>query len=183
MSQYITPNQAADLLMVSPITLRTWENKGLIRAAKTAGGHRRYSMKEIEKFAHERGISLVSGDVSGMRVLIVDDEASFAKMLSDYLKLKLHNCETSVALSGFEAGLLIESFQPNLVLMDLSMPDINGCEVCRIIKNTPKTKNIRVIAMTGSYSDDAVKKSIECGAETCVPKPVDIENLLEWINR
>jgi len=68
-SEYLMPKQAAELLMVSSNTLRLWTQQGIIRAVTTAGGHRRFLRKEVERFLRERS----SIEIEKFKVLIVDD--------------------------------------------------------------------------------------------------------------
>jgi excisionase family DNA binding protein len=79
---YLTPNQVAEKLMVSPITVRGWALRGLLKAEVTPGGHRRFLVAEVERFARERS----SQDRQRpQRVLIVDDNQSLARYLQDFL--------------------------------------------------------------------------------------------------
>ncbi|MCK5092197.1 MAG: response regulator, partial [Gammaproteobacteria bacterium] len=70
---------------------------------------------------------------------------------------------------------------PNIVLLDLMMPGLDGFEVCRQLKDNPATSAIRVIAMTGYRTEENVKRIIEAGAEECLVKPIEQDSLLELI--
>ena len=72
--EFLTPHEVATLLMVSPVTVRQWAQKGLLAAQTTAGGHRRFAIETVAAFARERGI-----DLPGItaRLLIVDDNRQF----------------------------------------------------------------------------------------------------------
>jgi len=166
-SEYLMPKQAAELLMVSSNTLRHWTQQGLLKAVITAGGHRRFKREEVERFLHERN----ANDIEKLKVLIVDDDPNFSQYLKDVLNTNPQVEATDIAHNGFDAGAKIHSFHPNVVLLDLIMPDLDGFAVCRQIKNAPETSSIRIIAMTGEHTDENVQEIISSGAETCLAKP------------
>lgn len=174
---YLTSIEVAALLRVSPVTIRQWAQKGMLDAEYTPGGHRRFLIHEIQRFATEHGISLHDNDSSGQRILIVDDDASLAQYMVDMFEsiageqdLEL---QIEVAEDGFEAGGKVFRFRPHIMLLDLLMPGMDGFAVCRSLKSSSETKNIRVIAMTGFDSEENVRKIIDAGAEACIAKPID----------
>lgn len=169
---YLTPNEAAAMLMVAPATLRVWADKGLIKAQTTAGGHRRFLREELERFRREQGFN--------QRILIVDDESSLARYLSALLS-GFPGVTTAVAHDGFNAGRLVQQFRPHTILLDLMMPDMDGFEVCRQIKSDPATRATRVIAMTGYPSTENVERILAAGAEDCLEKPIDETHLLAML--
>ena len=83
---YLTPTEVASLLMVSPITVRQWAAKGLLKAELTLGGHRRFMRHEIERFARDNGLSLQHKSAGpGGRLLIVDDDPQLVTLLREML--------------------------------------------------------------------------------------------------
>ena len=178
--QWLTPNEAAALLMVSPVTVRAWAARGELAAETTAGGHRRFLRGELERFARVRGLRLLESRPASaqgaLRVLVVDDDASFAGFLSELLRL--HGAEVTIALDGFAAGRAVERWQPSVVLLDLKMPGLDGFDVCRALKGSPGTRDIRVLALTGHASPENVAAIVAAGAEDCLAKPLDPARLL-----
>ena len=77
------------------------------------------------------------------------------------------------ARDGFEAGRLVWTFRPNVVLLDLRMPGMDGFQVCRTIKADPETSVTAILAMTGFHTPDTEAKILECGALRCFAKPVE----------
>lgn len=174
---YLTPREVADLLMVSPITVRQWAQKGWLEAQTTPGGHRRFLHRHVEVFACHRGLTLNHGDNDTTRVLIVDDDEQFSRFLVEALSELVETVTTEVAQSGFEAGQKIHTFAPHIVLLDLMMPGLDGFAVCRQIKENPSTKGIDVIAITGFHTRENVDRIVSAGARACLGKPVDLEML------
>lgn len=179
---YLTPNEVASLLMVAPGTVRTWADKGLLRAQTTVGGHRRFLRDEVERFIKEyqtQGVALPS---KVLRILIVDDDANLLRYLAALIGgVKNVPVEIATAHDGFEAGRMLHAFDPDIILLDLVMPGIDGFHVCRQIRQDPLTCDKRVIAMTGDASPENTDKAIQAGAEYCLAKPLDDEKLLNLL--
>lgn len=179
---YLAPNEVADLLMVSPVTVRQWAQKGMLDAMLTAGGHRRFTMEEVERFAKERGLTLFRPENEALRILIVDDNAEFVSTLKDVINNIDGEIKVDTAKDGFSAGAKIHSFNPDVILMDIRMPGLDGIEVCRFIKETPSARSIRVIGMTGFPGNGTVEAVIAAGAEKCLTKPFGASELMDALN-
>ena len=179
---YYTPNEVADLFMVSPITVREWAKKGLLKAELTPGGHRRFLVPEVQKFARQRDLTLQERQDPRTRILIVDDDRQFCRYLAEHFSAHDDTIVTETAFDGFSAGQCIPNFRPHIVLLDLMMAGIDGFEVCRKLKGDPDTKKIRVIAMSGFASLENTQKIIEAGAERCLSKPIDISELSDVLD-
>ena len=178
---YLTPQEVADLLMVSPITVRQWAQKGWLQAQTTPGGHRRFLQRHVEAFARERGLTLHSVDDGALRVLVVDDDEQFAGFLVEAITSVDAGVSVEVAASGFEAGQMIRTFAPQVVLLDLMMPGMDGFAVCRQIKDDPATKSIDIIAITGFYTPENAERIVQAGAKVCIGKPVNVDLLMREI--
>jgi len=176
---YLTPTEAATLLMVSPITVRQWAAKGLLKAELTLGGHRRFLWHEIERFARDNGLNLQRSDSGYVsRLLVVDHDPQVARRLAEILD-EHAGLTIETALDGFEAGIKVQQFNPDLVLIDLLMPGLDGFEICRRLKADPVTRSIRLIAMTGLPSPENTQRALAAGAERCFAKPFDTTALFE----
>ncbi len=178
---YLTPNAVADLLMVSPVTVRQWAQKGDLKALTTPGGHRRFLLRDVEAFASARAITLHKPDSSIARILVVDDDEQFVRFLVEVLKDFPNTVTTEIAHNGFDAGRKVQTFQPHIVLLDLMMPGLNGFEVCRRLKEDATAKDVRIIAMTGYYTENNAERILHAGADMCLSKPLDKKTFLNAI--
>lgn len=174
----LTPAKVASLLGVSPITVRKWAQKGIIPAHVTAGGHRRFYYSEIEQFARAKGMTLHLKDNETKRILVVEDDRQFAMFVTEVIQGIDPDLEILNAYDGFDAGLKIQKFHPAIVVMDLMLPGMDGFSVCERLKMNPETKSMRVIAMTGHYSVENVKRILSLGATACLKKPFSSEELI-----
>ncbi len=174
---YFTPNEVADLFMVSPITVREWAKNGQLQAKLTPGGHRRFLREEIHRFAKKRGLTLADATDPTTRILVVDDDHQFCSYISELLTTTTNFVTLQTAYDGFSAGQILTTFHPHIVLLDIMMPGMDGFEVCGKIKQDPETERIRVIAMTGNISASNRTRILTAGAECCLAKPIDTDEL------
>lgn len=174
---YLSPGETARILSVTPATLRGWTNRGKLKAETTDGGHRRYPVSEVLRLARQNGIDLKLPEDFSLRVLVVDDDEQFSLFLKEVLEEMHEVSSVAVAQSGYVAGNMIPRFKPDVVLLDLMMPGVDGFEVCRLIKQDLETRFIRVIAMSGYCSEENRREIVHAGAEVCLAKPFTIADL------
>ena len=178
----LSPTEVAKALNVAPVTVRKWAQKQMLQAVVTPGGHRRYSVQEILRFAQQYGLSYhQESDHTKLRILIVDDDEHVGGFLRELLADFPEQVECELAMDGFEAGHKIHAFRPDVVLLDIMMPGMDGFDVCRLIKSHDSTRQIRVIAMTGYFTEEKHRAMLAAGAEACLAKPMDIEKLLRMV--
>ena len=112
-------------------------------------------------------------------ILVVDDDP-YILMSLEFL-MKKNGYDVVVARNGTEAMELLNKQAPNLVLLDIMMPDVDGYEICRYIKKTASLKNIKVIFMSAKTKDADIKKGYELGASLYVTKPFSTRELVKQI--
>ena len=175
--RFLTPTEVADMLLVSPITVRQWAQKGVLPARTTAGGHRRFSREAVEAFARKLGMGeRPSGEPR--RVLVVDDDRQLNGLLVELLQARGGHVVVDCAFDGFEAGSKVHAFKPDVVLLDIMMPGLDGFEVCRRLKSDVTTMHIRVVAMTGHYSPATAQRLLAAGADQFLSKPFSNDEVL-----
>lgn len=178
------PSDVARLLGVTAMTVRRLSDKGELPSFLTPGGHRRFMLEDVEAYCQNRGIPFQAQTrEQKLRVLVVDDDRQYAEVIKEMLLESGLDLEVALAFGGFEAGLKVPEFNPELIITDLLMPDLNGIEMCRLLKSKPESQHIRVIGVTGQGTDDTVKDFIEAGADCCLVKPVPMSSLVELVTR
>jgi len=177
---YFTPNEVAKWMMVSPVTVRGWAQRDLLQAEVTPGGHRRFRREEVERFARQWN---PAGNKGPQRILIVDDDKTIVDLLTELLEGDERPVVVETAFDGFDAGRKVYAFQPDIVLLDLKMPGLSGAVVCKKIKEHPGNADIRVIGMTGDLTPEGRAELLAAGAECCLTKPIDMNQLLAQIHR
>jgi len=115
------------------------------------------------------------------RVLVVDDNMDAADML--VMMLQMFGHEVQAAYTGQTALETAVEYRPDVVLLDIGLPDMNGYEVARRLRQQPQTKDVRLIAMTGYGQDSDRQRSEEAGCEYHLVKPVDPQKLQDLLAR
>jgi excisionase family DNA binding protein len=182
----LSPNEVAKILMISPITLRQWAQKGKIKSHSTLGGHRRFFYSDVFKFAERENITLLQGNGEQQlrvnKILIVEDDKSFAQLFETVLSNHNSAWEIHIAYDGFEAGIKTQQLRPDIIFVDLKLPGILGDELCRNIKSNPALSAIRIIGMTGHIKKENIDLFLKAGAETVIEKPLNFELLYKILD-
>ena len=172
--------EAAKICLFSNTTVWRWVTSGKIKSFVTPGGQYRIFKEDLETFMIDKGMSpLLKEKPIKNKVLIVDDDPSMQKLLAKILET--YGYQTEAATDGFEAGIKITRFNPDLIFLDLFMPNMNGFETCRRIKNDPETKNIKVLILTGYDSQENRDRIMNEGADDYLSKPVVKDVLLKCV--
>jgi excisionase family DNA binding protein len=185
--EILTTFQAARLCGVSHKSIERWIDAGYLRGFRTPGGHRRVHRADLLEFIQKRRTTeraagaARSGD-GVPRVLVVDDEQTIRDLFTEFFRTAGQGrYAVEVAASGYEAGLQVERFDPQVVLLDLMMPDLDGFEVCRKIRNDPAHSSTIVIAVTGS--EEAATKASDSGMfHRVILKPIKMTQVKDTID-
>ena len=113
------------------------------------------------------------------KILLVDDEEGFLSVIKEALEIRGFDIVT--AKSAIEAGLELSSKKPDLILMDIKMPGIDGLQACAAIKKNPDTNNIPIMVVSAISEEAQVKRAHKMGISDYFVKPVDIEKLVNRI--
>jgi len=179
MSRMLSTFKIAQLLEVNPSSVANWVDQGLLTAHRTPGGHRRVAVEDLVRFLKEHKMPIPEElNIPAARILVVDDEPALTKMLARALKGANPDYEIIEAQDGFQAGQMVATLKPDVVILDLRMPGMDGFEVCRLIKKQQSTEHAVVVAMTAYPSPESEQRIRECGASAYFPKPLDMEKLL-----
>ncbi len=121
----------------------------------------------------------MSKNVTNKKILIVDDDP-YILMSIDFL-MKKNKFEVFVARNGNEALEQIKTNQPDLILLDIMMPDVDGYEICIKVKSDNKTKDIIIVFMSAKTRDTDIQKGLDLGAALYITKPFSTRDLLEKV--
>lgn len=110
------------------------------------------------------------------KILVLDDEESLRLLLCD--NLEFEGFETVSAGSGKEAIEIARKDKPALAVIDIGLPDMDGWEVCRRLKEQPETKDLPVVVLSGSVADQIQVLAKNHGVKHCVAKPYDCTQLV-----
>jgi excisionase family DNA binding protein len=181
-----TTHEVARLLGVTPITVIRWIESGRFKCFMTVGGHRRIEHGELKAFAQAHNLPWTDEEELQERkdfiVLAVDDDEDILEVLKDMLEdvrgLKLITCS-----NGFTAGAKLVEDRPNMILLDFKMPELDGFEFCRFIRQDPRFHDLIVVAMSGLKSDEDIARMREVGVHEVMTKPFGYDALQEQIQK
>ena len=115
-----------------------------------------------------------------IKVLVVEDDATNVEIVEIILE---DMCTIKIASSGEEALEVIYGFEPNVVLLDIMMPGINGYETCKIIRKDEKWKDTPIILVSAKAMPEELKEGIDSGANDFLTKPFHHEDLSNLIKK
>ncbi|MDP2938918.1 MAG: response regulator [Candidatus Omnitrophota bacterium] len=181
---FYTTHQVSKFCNVYPSTVINWIKDGLLPAYTTPGGHRRIKKDDLFKLMKKNNMPIPEELIkeNKNRVLVIDDDPKILKMISTILSSE-DDLEVETANSGFQAGLLISNWLPDIILLDLLMPEMNGFEVAKRLKSDEKTKDITVIAVTVVKDPKEIKKMYACGFGDYISKPFKSQELITKIKK
>ena len=113
------------------------------------------------------------------RILLVDDEPSIVKMVGK--RLEVEGFDVLIAMDGQEGLTKAQAEQPDLIILDLMLPKLNGYEVCTMLKQDARYQKIPIVLFTAKAQDKDEKLGMECGANAYVRKPFRAQELIEKI--
>jgi two-component system OmpR family response regulator len=172
---YYTTFKISQICGVNPTTVQNWIKENKLKAFQTPGGHRRVQSEDLIAFLKKFGMPIPPElDQKAPLILIVDDEKDILDMIGDLMQSEDRDVEVAKAQSGVEALLMIGERKPDLLILDLKMPGMNGYEVCHKLKSSPGTRNIRIVAISGDHSKAVEERIMKTGADLFFTKPLDI---------
>jgi excisionase family DNA binding protein len=182
-----TTYEVSKICHVTMKTIAEWVKTGKLIAQKTLGGHRRIKHADLIFFLKQNNIPIPDElePAKPVRILVIDDEIHIINYIIRVFQTSYpdNSYMISSANDGFEAGKQILSFKPDLIMLDLHLPGIDGFKVCENIKSDPLTKHIKIVVVTGDNSEETHNRVIKLGADGYIKKPFQIETLLEEIKK
>lgn len=178
-----TTSDVAELFKVYTTTVVDWITSGKLKAFQTPGGHYRIHRSDLTIFLKERHIPLSSHWAEKVRILLVDDEKTILKLMQRVLAKSHPDWSIRMAENGFEAGKEVMEFLPDLVVLDLQLPGIDGFDVCRNIRKTEQTKGTKILAISGYNTPENRERVLSVGADDFLGKPFEVKEFEERVRR
>ena len=176
-----TTGEVAEICKVSQQTVIRCFDSGRLHGYRVPGSRfRRIPRESLIQFMKENNIPLDQLEMGKRRVLVVDDDPAIVEMLVELLE-RDGRFEVQTATTGFDAGLKTKEFQPDVIVLDYMLPDINGSGVIKSIRSDPSVKDVRIIIVSGVVNREDVEALLECGADDFMQKPFSIEQLVKRI--
>lgn len=174
-----TTGEAAKICKVSQQTIIRCFDNGTLKGFRVPGSRfRRIPRDQLFAFMRDNGIPTDALESGKRKLLIVDDDESLVELMSDVFQSD-GRFEIKTANNGFDAGMLVKEFRPDLVILDVMLPDINGKEVCQRVRMDPTMETVKIICISGMVEQEKIQELRAAGANDFMNKPFAVDKLLE----
>jgi excisionase family DNA binding protein len=179
MKTVFTTGEAARICKVSQQTIIRCFDNGTLKGFRVPGSRfRRIPRDQLFQFMRDNGIPTDALESGKRKILIVDDDEELVELLVDVFE-KDGRFDIRTANNGFDAGMLVKEFRPDLVVLDVMLPDINGKEVCQRVRSDSNLETVKIICISGMVEQDKVADLKAAGADDFIQKPFTVDRLLE----
>ena len=179
MKTVFTTGEAAKICKVSQQTIIRCFDKGQLKGFRVPGSRfRRIPRESLYKFMKDNNIPTDALESGKRKVLLVDDDLELVELMTKVLEDD-GRFEVRVANNGFDAGMMVKEYRPDLIVLDVMLPDINGKEVCHRVRGDLSLEDVRILCISGLVEDDKIQELRLAGADKFLHKPFDIEELID----
>jgi excisionase family DNA binding protein len=176
-----TTGEVAEICNVSQQTVIRCFDSGRLQGFRVPGSRfRRIPRESLLQFMKDNSIPLDNLESGKKRILAVDDDEAILEMLVELLE-RDGRFEVRVARSGYEAGILTHEINPDCIILDYKLPDIDGNRVCKTIRANPSFSDTKIIIISGVADPDEIMELTAAGADDFLRKPFQIDELIARI--
>ncbi len=176
-----TTGEAAKICKVSQQTIIRCFDNGSLKGFRVPGSKfRRIPRDHLFAFMRDNGIPTDALEDGKRKILIVDDDEELVDLLSDVFE-KEKRFDIRTANNGFDAGMLVREFRPDVVILDVMLPDINGKEVCQRIRSDDSLEAVKIICISGMVEQDKIDDLKAAGANDFMNKPFNVDRLMDRV--
>jgi CheY-like chemotaxis protein len=161
--------------------VKKWIGQAKLRAIRTPGGHFRIPVEEFQRFRAAYGFPLEPQPAR--RILVVDDSPLVVDFIVDALRDLQPGSKLESASNGYEGLLKVGTFCPDLLVLDLRMPGLDGLEVCRRVKANPATRTTQILVITAFVDEGTAEEARRAGADGFLRKPLRLDDLNAEVER
>jgi excisionase family DNA binding protein len=179
MKTVFTTGEAAKICKVSQQTIIRCFDSGQLKGFRVPGSRfRRIPRDQLYNFMRDNGIPTDALESGKRKILLVDDDVELVELIHDVLE-KDGRFETRIANNGFDAGMMVKEYHPELIVLDIMLPDINGKEVCQRVRGDSTMDDVKIICISGMVEEDKIADLKASGANDFIQKPFEVEQLIE----
>ena len=176
-----TTGEAAKICKVSQQTIIRCFDNGTLKGFRVPGSRfRRIPRDHLYNFMKENGIPTDALESGKKKLLIVDDDQDLVDLMSDAFQ-RDGRFELRTANNGFDAGMQVKEFRPDIVVLDVMLPDLNGKLVCQHVRSDRSLDSVRILCISGMVEPSKVTELKESGANDFLQKPFTTDTLLERV--
>jgi excisionase family DNA binding protein len=177
MKTVFTTGEAAKICNVSQQTIIRCFDSGQLKGFRVPGSRfRRIPRDVLYRFMKDNGIPTDALESGRRRALIVDDDEELVELIRDVFDAD-GRFDVRVANNGFDAGMMVKEYKPDVIVLDVMLPDINGREVCQRVRSDVNLDDVRIICISGMVEADKIDGLKEAGADEFMQKPFEVDAL------
>ncbi|MEM7477191.1 MAG: response regulator [Planctomycetota bacterium] len=176
-----TTGEAAKICKVSQQTIIRCFDNGTLKGFRVPGSRfRRIPRDQLFAFMKDNGIPTDALENGKKKLLIVDDEQDLVDLMQGAFE-RDGRFDIRTANNGFDAGMAVKEFRPDIVILDVMLPDINGKEVCQRVRSDSTLDSVKIICISGMIEGDKVTDLHEAGANDFMQKPFAVDDLIDRV--
>jgi len=181
MKTVFTTGEAAKICKVSQHTIIRCFDSGQLKGFRVPGSRfRRIPRDALYRFMRENSIPTDALESGRRKILLVDDDPEIIQLMKDAL-LADGRFEVREVDNGFAAGMVAKEYHPDLMVLDVMLPDINGKAVCELVRRDPTMSDIKIFCISGMIEEDKIEELKQAGANDFMSKPLDVVQLLHRV--
>jgi CheY-like chemotaxis protein len=175
-----TTHDVSRLLHVNPRSVINWIEQDLLQSFRTPGGHRRIRHDDLLSFLRKHHMPTPAALMGeNINLLIVEDDQEFLGILQTYFE-RNGNYKVTTALDGISALIDVGRLRPDVMILDIRIPEVDGLEVCRRIK-ADRNNHTSIVAISGKPEHHS--ESLQAGADAFLAKPFELDQLQTVVAR
>lgn len=175
---YFSSREAAKLLGVAVSTIQLWVDSGLLRAWLTGGGHRRIACDSVkEMLKRQQEVANWNAKETSLSVIVVEDDAQQRRLYEKQITGWEGNANVITAKDGYEGLIKIGQALPDVIISDLMMPNIDGFQMVKVLKEIPELESCLIIVISGLDEDEILKRGGLPDGVHFFKKPAKFEEL------
>lgn len=178
----LTTGDVARICNVAPRTVSKWFDTGQLRGYRIPGSKdRRIPLSQLVRFMKAHGMPLNHVRRGGKKVLVLDSDSEFAGLLSRKLA-ESGEFDVVTASSAFEAGAAAEELKPDVLVVDVTLPDVTPTAICRFLRANADLQDACLIGTACGLSEAQGSELIQAGFDSYLSKPFDVRQLIHLID-
>jgi CheY-like chemotaxis protein len=182
-ANYLTLPEVSRVLDVNPSLVTSWLEDGSLKVRRMPRGVLAVATLALVHLLLRKGMALPHGFEGSVRALVIDDEPAMLRSTARLLKRSAPHLEVGLAAGALEGWREVVARPPDVVLLDMYMPELSGTELCVRIKERPSTSGVLVVGFSGRRDPVLEADFARAGAIAVLDKPPDVQQLLQVLER
>ena len=181
--KYLSTGDVARYCEVNVTTVKRWIREGHLKGFQTPMGHFKVVKTDFIQFLKDNHMPVDESILGSaeLKVLVIDDDPGMIKTIVMTLESLNHNLRVDTATDGYDGLMKIGNAVPNLLILDLNMPKIDGYEVIKRVKNTEDYKSAEIMVVSSTLNEETEKKLLNIGVSKYLKKPCKLSELKDEV--